>query len=196
MSNEKLSKSKYEVVVIGVSSGGLEALLQIIPKLPKDFELPIIIVNHMLPDADNFLVNFLNEKSQLNVMEAMEKERINKGKVYLAPANYHLLVEPDKTLSLSVDPPLNHSRPSVDILFETAAYAYSGKLIGVVLTGANFDGTIGLNKIKQTGGLTIVQDPQTAKSKAMPRSAIDQVNPHHIIPLNKIASFIVKLCTN
>ena len=196
MPNEKLSKSKYEAVVIGVSTGSFEALLRIIPKLPEDFELPIIIVNHMFPDADNFFINFLNEKSKLNVMEAMEKERINKGKVYLAPANYHLLVEPDKTLSLSVDPPLSYSRPSVDMLFETAAYAYSGKLIGVVLTGANFDGTAGLKKIKQAGGLTIVQDPQTAQSKAMPQSAIDQVNPHHIIPINKIASFIVKLCSN
>ena len=132
----------------------------------------------------------LNESCPLTVKEADEKEPIKPGFVYIAPANYHLLVEQNKTLSLSIDSKVCYSRPSIDVLFETAAEAYLSGLIGIILTGANDDGTIGLKKIKEKGGLTIAQDPATAESGVMPLSAIRENVVDQILPLAEIASFL------
>ena len=183
-------RNKYEAVVIGVSAGGMSALGMIIPELPPDFDLPVIIVQHRDEDSDTFLSEFLNTKSAVKVKEADEKEKILPGTVYIAPAGYHLLIEEDRTFSLSVDPLINYSRPAIDVLFESAADAYEDQLIGMVLTGSNADGSHGLKKIKNFGGMTLVQDPEEAESDYMPRAAILHCAPDHVLKLQEMAPFL------
>jgi two-component system chemotaxis response regulator CheB len=190
MSNKLMD---YEAIVIGTSVGGLNALQKILAPLPADFPLPMLVVQHRLPAPDDFLTFSLNESCPLTVKEADEKEPIKPGFVYIAPANYHLLVERDKTLSLSVDAKVCYARPSIDVLFETAAEAYLSGLIGIILTGANNDGTAGLKKIKEKGGLTIAQNPATAESGVMPLSAIRENVVGKILSLAEIALFLTQL---
>jgi len=184
---------RYEAIVIGVSSGGMNAMKALFANLPKDFKLPVIIVQHVSQHSDNIWIQLLNDKSSLEIKEADEKERIENGKVYIAPSNYHLLVEKDKTFSLSTDERVNFARPSIDVLFETAADAYKQTLIGVVLTGSNNDGSRGLKQIKELGGLTIVQQPQTAESPYMPASAIATSQPDYILPLEEIIKLLIEI---
>jgi len=186
-------KAKYEALVIGVSAGGMKALGEIIPKLPPNFRLSVIIVQHREKDANDFLANYLNKMSNLQVKEAKLRESINTGMIYLAPGGYHLLIEDDKTFTLSVEPQVNYARPSIDVLFESAAYVYGERLIGVILTGANRDGAQGLKKIKETGGVTIVQDPETAEYNQMPLAAIQATKVDHILKLNDIAPYLIHL---
>jgi two-component system chemotaxis response regulator CheB len=181
---------RYQAVVMGVSSGGMKALSTILPELPPDFPLCVIVVQHVHPTSNDFLARYLDEQCRVKVKEADEKEKILPGVVYLAPPNYHLLVEHDKTLSLSTEAPVNFARPSIDVLFETAAEAYGENVVGVILTGANNDGSQGLAAIKKAGGLAVVQDPETAEADAMPRSAIETVRPDHILPLGRIGPFL------
>ena len=180
----------FEAMVIGVSAGGLAALGKILPELSEDFPLAVLIVQHMRRDADGFLWRHLDTLSRLTVKEAEDKEAIQPKTVYIAPPDYHLLVEPDRTLSLSADERVNFSRPSIDVLFETAAEVYQQRLIGVILTGANNDGTHGLQTIKSYGGLAVVQSPESAESDAMPRSAIAEVAVDHIVPLDRMGQFL------
>ena len=182
----------YEAVVIGVSAGGMDALPIVLEALPDDFPVPILIVQHIGPHSDGYLSHYLDSICRLQVREAGEKEDLLPGKVYLAPANYHLLVEDDRTLSLSVDERVNFARPSVDVLFETASDAFGSRLVGIILTGANRDGSMGLKKIRQNGGLAIVQAPETAFADGMPRAAIAACPVDHILPLDQIGPF---LCT-
>ena len=142
----------FKAVVVGVSSGGLEALKILIPGLRPDLAAPVIIVQHMSPLADSYLPVRLDEISALTVKEAEDKEPLRPGVVYVAPPDYHLLAEADGSLSLSVDPKVNFSRPSVDVLFESASDAFGPALVGVILTGANQDGARGLARIKRRGG--------------------------------------------
>jgi len=186
---------QYEAIVIGVSAGGMNALKTLFSLLPEDFKIPIIIVQHVSPRSENVWIQLLNEKSHLDIKEADEKEKIEKGKVYIAPPNYHLLVEKNKTFSLSVDERVNFARPSIDVLFETAADAYQHHLIGVVLTGANNDGSKGIKRIKECGGLTIVQQPDTAESPYMPASAIATSPPDYILPLEEIIKLLIEIDT-
>ncbi len=181
---------KYEAVVIGVSTGGLNALSSIIPQLPKNYPLSVIIVQHRVNDSDNFLIEYINKLCDIKVKEALPRSAIEPGCVYISPSGYHLLVERDKRFSLSIDPPVSFAIPSIDVLFESAAVAYKDKLIGVILTGANSDGSRGMKTIKEYRGLTIVQDPKTAESSAMPTAATRIVDIDHILPLNKIGSFL------
>lgn len=183
----------YEAIVIGGSVGGINALQTVLAPLPADFRLPILVVLHRLPVQEDLLTYALNESCYVTVKEANQNEYIKPGWVYMAPTDYHLLVERDKTLSLSIDPKVCYSRPAIDVLFETAAEAYLAGLIGIILTGANHDGTAGLKKIKQYGGLTIAQDPDTAESKVMPRSAIDENVIDKIFSLAEISSFLTQL---
>jgi two-component system, chemotaxis family, protein-glutamate methylesterase/glutaminase len=184
---------KYEAIVAGISSGGMNALKIIFSLLPADFRLPVIIVQHVGANSDNAWIKMLNEKSNLILKEADEKEKIKAGHVYFAPANYHLLVEKDKTFSLSNDEKVNFARPSIDVLFESASDAFGKNLIGIIFTGSNNDGAKGLKYIKDNGGLVIVQDPATAESPYMPGAAIDSARPHHILPLNEIIKLLIKL---
>ena len=183
----------YEAIVIGVSSGGLKVMKIMFSLLPKDFSIPIIIVQHIGKYSENSWIKLLGDKSNLEIKEADEKEEIEKGKVYIAPANYHLMIESDKTFSLTIDERVNFARPSIDVLFESAAEAYQNKLIGVVLTGSNNDGSKGIKRIKECGGLTIVQDPETAESNYMPASAIEAILPDYILPIEEIIKLLISI---
>ncbi len=189
--------SNYQAIVIGASAGGMDALRVILSSMPNDFPVPVIIVQHLSPDKpDHYLAEYLNNRCNLNVKEADEKESIEAGNVYIAPAAYHLLVETDRSFSLSVNDKIRFCRPSIDVLFESAAEAYSTELIGIILTGANSDGAEGLKTIKESGGLTVVQDPETAESNSMPRSAIEACDVDHILPLNEIPGLLLAATMN
>lgn len=183
----------YELVVIGTSAGGLNALQVILSGLSPEFKLPIVIVQHRLPVAEEFMVFTLQETCLLKVKEADEGDQIERGRIYIAPANYHVLVERNGRLSLSVDEKVCYSRPSIDVLFETAADAYNHQLIGIILTGANRDGTEGMSKIKQKGGLTIAQDPHTAEVDIMPRSPIAYGVVDKVLALDEIAHYLNRI---
>ncbi len=185
-----------EAVVIGTSAGGLQALTMLIPPLPKNFDKAMIVVSHIQEGSDDFLARYLDGISAIRIKEANEKEAILSGTVYVAPAGYHLLVEDDRTFALSTEGPVNYSRPSIDVLFESAAEVYADKLVGVILTGANSDGARGVRAVKQAGGLVVVQDPETAESSAMPRAAIDATHIDHVLELPEIASFLSNLDLN
>jgi two-component system, chemotaxis family, protein-glutamate methylesterase/glutaminase len=187
------AKKRYEAVVIGSSAGGLNALKTIFRGLDSNFSLPVIIVQHISPDSDNYLIHILNDMKILKVKEADEKELPLSGMAYIAPPNYHLLVEPDRTFTLTVDERVNYARPSIDVLFETAAEAWRDRLIGIILTGANNDGSKGLKRIKELGGLVIVQDPDTAEVDSMPRAAILATEADYILPLGEIPAILNEL---
>jgi two-component system chemotaxis response regulator CheB len=184
---------KYEAIVIGVSSGGMITLNTILRHLPSDFALSIIIVQHQHPESDDFIAKFLDARCSLTVKQADEKESILPGVIYITPPNYHLMIEEDRTFSLTIDKRVHYARPSIDILFETAADVFGEKLVGIILTGANEDGNHGLRKIKESGGLTIVQDPDTAEVDTMPKAAIASTKVDYILPLEKIGLFICTL---
>jgi len=159
-------------VVIGASAGGVQALSQVLPSLPVDFPLPVLVVVHIPPRRDNALVDLFAGKCRIPVKEAEDKEPLEPGTIYFAPPDYHLLVEAGGTLALSSDEPVNHSRPAIDVLFESAADAFGTGLAGIVLTGANSDGAEGLRAICAAGGQAIVQDPVSAEVATMPRAAL------------------------
>ncbi len=184
---------QYEAIVIGVSSGGMNALKYLFSELPADYLIPIIIVQHVSAHSDNEWIKTLNNTSNLNIKEADEKEKIETGNVYIAPANYHLMLEKDKTFSLTIDERVNFARPSIDVMFESAAEAFQKKLIGIVLTGSNSDGAKGIKRISELGGLAIIQDPETAESPTMPSSAIAAVQPDYILSLEKIVQLLIKI---
>lgn len=172
MKAEPVSQA-LRAIVIGTSAGAVTALLRILPALPADYPLALIIVVHLPPHTDSSLASLLASRCQIVVKEAEDKEPICPGTAYLAPTNYHLLVEPDFKLSLSSDEPVLYSRPSIDVLFESAADAYGNELAGVILTGANGDGSRGLRAVSNAGGLVFVQSPDSAEASAMPQAALD-----------------------
>jgi two-component system chemotaxis response regulator CheB len=179
-----------EIIVIGGSAGSVDAVLQIIPRLPHDFSFSVVLILHRKPTSDNLLQNLLQNRTALKVKEAEDKEPILKGIVYLAPANYHLLIEADHTFSLDASEKINYSRPSIDITFECAAEAYSDKAIGIVLTGANADGAKGLKAIAANGGYCIVEDPATAQVPTMPEQAAKLVPYALTMPLEELSTFL------
>jgi two-component system chemotaxis response regulator CheB len=183
----------YEAIVLGVSAGGLAALGALLPALPASFALPIAIVQHVGAQSDGYLAEFLDRASAIGVKEAEDKELMQSGTAYLAPPGYHLLVERDRSLALSVDGRVNHCCPSIDVLFESAAAAFGPALIGVILTGANRDGAEGLRMVRQQGGLAIVQNPDGAQSPVMPRAALDAAGADHVLPLDHIAPLLMRL---
>ena len=183
-------KNKYLAVVIGSSAGGMVALSAILSGIKKHFFLPVFIVQHTSPDADNYLAKHLDKLSEISVKEAEDKEKVCRGTVYIAPPNYHILIEKDETITLSVDPKVNYARPSVDVLFESAAEVYGKNLIGIVLTGANHDGAKGLKFIKELGGMAIVQNPETAEIGVMPAAAIKETKVDHILNLEEICHLL------
>lgn len=185
----------FQAVVVGVSTGGVSALAKLLGQLPAEFPLPILIVQHIGPNAGSGLVKLLDERCLLRVKEADEQDEILPGTVYLAPANYHLLVEHGGFLSLSADPHVSFARPSVDVLFESAAEVFGPDLIGVVLTGANFDGSRGLKTIKQKGGVAIVQDPADAEARQMPQAAIAATRVDHVVVLDGMAALLQELAS-
>lgn len=188
-----MQPSRYKAVVMGLSAGGMQALKAFIPALPSSFPLPVAITQHNSENSDGFLADYLNGLGALTVKEAEDKEPLCSGHAYLAPAGYHLLIEDDQTFSLSVDPRVNYCCPSIDVLFESAADAFGESLIGIVLTGANGDGSRGLRTIKARGGVTIVQDPETAESRYMPQAALEATVVDHVVTLEELAPLLVQL---
>lgn len=184
---------KYEAIVIGASAGGIYALKNIFTGLKKSFSIPILIVQHVSVRSEGFIAYFLNQLTNLEVKEAVGGERIEKGKGFIAPANFHMLVEEDKTISLNVEEKVNYARPSIDVLFETAALAFKSKLVGVLLTGANSDGAEGMALIKKMGGLTIAQNPQTSEISVMPQSAINLGCVDKVLDLENVVDLLNSL---
>jgi two-component system chemotaxis response regulator CheB len=181
------------LIVMGTSLGGLSALRTVLGNLPGDFAVPIAIVQHRHKESDNNLSCFLQQYVSLPIREVEDKDKTQPKQIYLAPADYHLLVESGH-FSLSTDDPVSYARPSIDVLFESAAEVYGSDLIGVLMTGANQDGAKGLAQIKARGGLVIVQDPKTAESPIMPEAAIASVQVNWILPLEQIAPCLLRLC--
>lgn len=189
-------KRVIEAVVIGASAGGVHALLRLLTGLPDNFHLPIVAVLHLPEGRDSQLVELFQHRLPIDVREAADKESIAPATLYFASAGYHLLVETDRSFSLSCEAPVHYSRPSIDVLMESAADAYGASLAGILLTGANFDGAAGLAKIQQQGGLTVVQDPAEAEVAAMPEAAIRVLRPNLILTLDGIRSLLLKLDGN
>jgi two-component system, chemotaxis family, protein-glutamate methylesterase/glutaminase len=188
-----LDQSRFDLVIVGASWGGLQALRWVLEGLPADFPTPIVVAQHRSADSSDVMVRMIQSHSPLIISEASDKDVIEPGHVYIAPPDYHLLVEPGH-LALSIDESVHHSRPSIDVAFESAADAYADRLVGVILTGANEDGSAGLRRIRETGGVTVVQDPATAARPEMPAAAIDAVTGARVLPLRKIAPFLVEIC--
>jgi len=179
-------------VVIGASAGALEALSAILPQLPAGYPLPIFVVVHLPADKKSVLAELLAAKCALKVQEAEDKDAIRPGHVYVAPPDYHLLIEEGDALSLSDDEPVLFSRPSIDVLFESAAEVYGPRLIGVVLSGANSDGADGAKAIASTGGVVVVQNPKGAFSATMPEAAIEACPSALVVDLPDIAAYLRK----
>ncbi|PYE23498.1 two-component system chemotaxis response regulator CheB [Rhizobium sp. PP-F2F-G20b] len=188
-----MSDVRPQAVVIGASAGALEALTIILPALPADFPVPIMLVVHIPGDKRSVLAELFQAKCRIRVMEVEDKEPLAGGTAYFAPPNYHLLVEGNRTLSLSSDEPVMFSRPSIDVLFESAADAFGAALVGIVLTGANHDGARGLRAISNAGGHAVVQDPATAFAAAMPEGAIARCPEARVLPLDAIAAYLQKV---
>lgn len=184
---------EFKAVVIGTSSGGLQALTTVLKRLPKEFPPSIIIICHRLPTPDTYLTEYLNSICQVEVRDAENLSPISPNAIYIAPPEYHLLIADDLTFNLTQDPLVNASRPSIDITFETAAETYAEKLIGIILTGANNDGAIGLQKIKNLGGYTMVQNPNSATAAIMPEAALKLVEPDFVGSLEEIACHLCQL---
>ena len=186
-----MSAGNHDAVVMGASAGAVEALMAILPALPAGFPLPVMVVVHVPPDRRSALAALFAESCQLEVKEAEDKEVTRGGVIYFAPANYHLLVEPDLSLSLSNEEPVHYSRPAIDVLFETAADAYGDRLVGIVLTGASKDGAAGLRAVGEAGGLTLVQDPLTAEAAVMPAAALEAWPASRSLAPREIAALLV-----
>lgn len=182
----------FELVVVGASHGGLSALQIFLPALARDFPLPVVVVQHRGRDGDD-LCQFLRRRSALPLGEPEDKEELVPGRVYLAPRDYHLLVERDG-FALSTEAPVSYARPSINVLFESAADVYRERTIGVILTGANHDGARGLARIKSYGGLAVAEEPASAESRGMPEAAIAATHVDAILPLAEIAPYLNQLC--
>jgi two-component system chemotaxis response regulator CheB len=183
----------FRAVALGVSTGGVSALKRLLGGLPADFPLPLLVVAHLTASADDGLAVLLDRLCAISVKEADEGELLRPATVYIAPANYHLLVEKECRLALSVHAPVNFARPSIDVLFESAALAFGTALVGVLLTGAGADGSRGLLRIQQCGGRVIVQDPVDAEMPAMPESALRLLRADHLLALAQMPALLQQL---
>lgn len=181
---------RYAAVVIGTSAGGLEALTRLVEDLPAGYRLPLLVVQHVPPNGPTQLAEIFSRKTALRVTEARDKAPVEGATLYFAAPGYHLLIERDLSLALSQDDPVHFSRPSIDVLFESAADAWGERLVGVLMTGANEDGAAGLEAIGRAGGLTIVQDPDEAEVDVMPLAALQRFAPDHCLPLREIAALL------
>ncbi len=184
----------YACVVIGASLGGLEAVATLLRSLGPDFSAPVAIAQHRTAAySDGDLSAIWQRSTSLVIRDAEDKEVIERHRIYVAPADYHLLIESPDQVALSTDPPVLHARPSIDVLFERAAEVFADKLIGVILTGASADGSQGLKAIRERGGCALVQDPATAECAVMPRSAIAATSVNHVLPLPDLGRLLTAL---
>ena len=181
---------RIDAVVIGASAGGIEALSLLLPALPRGMRAPVFVVLHLPRERPSLLVEIFQPKCALPIREAEDKEPVDAGTVYVAPPDYHLLVDAGPRLSLSADDPVHFSRPSIDVLFESAADLYRDRLLAILLSGANEDGAAGADRVRRRGGVTIVQDPRSARSSLMPQSALNLFQPTHVLALDAIAAML------
>lgn len=179
------------IIVVGTSAGGLKALEMILRGLPRGFPIPIVAVQHRSRESSDAYAEVVGKGSAVPVREIEDDEVLRAPGVYLAPPDYHVLIEPGRIV-LSVDEAVSYSRPSIDVLFESAADVYGARVLAVLLTGANADGAKGLVRIKQAGGQAIVQDPRTAESPEMPAAGIASANVDRVLPLEEIAAELVR----
>ncbi|MFC6338781.1 chemotaxis protein CheB [Pseudomonas sp. CCM 7891] len=188
-----VSVAGIKAIVVGASAGGVEALLSIFGALPQGFQLPIIVVLHLPDERSSHLAEVFARRVSMTVVEARDKEVIGAATLYFASPGYHLSVEHDRSLSLSQEERVHHSRPAIDYLFESAADTYGPGLLAILLTGANRDGAQGLAHVKLRGGTTVVQDPEEARVAVMPLAALALHTPDHILTLNRISGLLASL---
>jgi two-component system chemotaxis response regulator CheB len=186
---------RYAITVVGTSWGGLAALRELVSCLPDDLPIPVVLIQHRHKMSDESLPRLLQDRTGLDVCEAEDKMPIEAGHVYVAPADYHLLIEPDNYFTLSVEEPVRYSRPSIDVTFTSAADVFGAKSIGVVMTGANADGAAGLWRIAERGGAALVQEPATAESPTMPAASLEAVPKARVLVLSQIGSAIAELAS-
>jgi two-component system chemotaxis response regulator CheB len=182
----------YSIVAMGTSWGGLSAMMKLLGALPEEFSIPIVVVQHRSKESDRLLVQLLQDVTPLKVCEVEDKDGLCAGTVHIAPANYHILIETGYA-SLTTEDAVRYSRPSIDVMFASAADTYRSETIGVVLTGANEDGASGLAHIVKRGGRALIQDPKTAEIPIMPEAAIRAVPTAEVIPLTGLAPRLVEL---
>lgn len=186
----------YDVVGIGASWGGVDALCKLVAALPKDWFVPIVIVQHLHPSSGAALERILGKLTSLAVHDVEDKDIMEVGHIYIAPANYHLLIEQDKSFSLSIDAPVNYSRPSIDVTFNCLAKVFQRRCIGLVMTGANNDGAEGIKTIKAEGGYVMVQSPESAEAPIMPEAAIATGVVDAILPPEALVPHLLQLLHN
>ena len=179
----------YDLVVVGTSWGGLAALRTLVAGLPETFSMALVLIQHRHKDSDHLLRVLLQERSALEVSEVEDKMPLEHGRIYVAPPDYHTLVEPGH-FSLSTEAPVRYSRPSIDVTFSSAADSYGHRTVGIVLTGANADGAFGLRQISDRGGMAIIQDPSTAESPTMPAAAVKAVPRARVMPLPELVAYL------
>jgi two-component system, chemotaxis family, protein-glutamate methylesterase/glutaminase len=183
----------YKAIVIGGSAGSFQVVTKILSSLPKTLSIPVLLSMHRLKHVRSGFLEALELKSNLPIIEPNDKEQIKAGRAYLAPANYHMYIELGNRIALSTEEPMHHSRPSIDLSFMTAAQAYREKLIGIILSGANSDGALGLQKVKEYNGVTIVQDPDECQVRTMSEAAIKQTKIDYIFTTDQIIKFLLKI---
>lgn len=187
MTPAQLTHRPVDSIVIGASVGGVEALSVLLPALPVRLGASVFIVLHLPREVPSMLVEIFKHKCALPVREAEDKEPVEPGTVYFAPPDYHLLVDQGPRIALSADDPVNFSRPSIDVLFESAADVFAERLLGIILTGASNDGALGLEAVYRAGGITIVQEPGSAQASLMPRSALERIPVDYVFSLEQMA---------
>ncbi len=183
----------YKGIIIGGSAGSFQIITKILSSLPTNFKYPVFLCLHRLKHVRSGFIEALEIKSKLPIVEPEDKTIIKKGVVYLAPSNYHMYIDYTQRFSLSTEPAVNYSRPSIDLSFFSASASYREKLVGIILSGANKDGAKGIESVKKLGGLTIVQDPKEAQIKTMPNSAIELIKPDYVLTTDKICKFLNEL---
>lgn len=190
---KKLQNRVFKAIVIGASAGGIKALLRLLPVLPENFSLPVIVVLHMPEIFESKLAEIFRQHVKIPVQQAQDKESIKSGHLYFAPPGYHLSIETDYSFSLSCEEPVHYSRPAIDLLMTSAADAYGNNLAGFLLTGASQDGAEGLAYIKEVGGFTVVQNPREAEIAIMPQAAINLQQPDLILSLDDMCKLLLDL---
>lgn len=185
--------NKIKHIIIGGSAGSFKIVSEIVGALPKNYPFSVIFILHRLRHIKKGFAEALSTKSEMQITEPFDKDFIELGKIYIAPANYHLFLEPNKTFALSVEEPVNHSRPSIDLSFSTAGKSLKSDILGILLSGANKDGAIGLRHIKENGGYTIVQKPEDAVVRTMPDAALKEISPDKILTSKEIIDFLINL---
>jgi two-component system chemotaxis response regulator CheB len=188
-----IAARKPGAIIVAGSAGGVEALVKLLPVLPRGMQVPVICMLHLPANRESRLAELFADRMEVPVREAADKQPVESGTLYFAGSGYHLSVEQDRTFSLSCEPPVHFARPAIDVLMESAADVYGAELVGILLTGANHDGAAGMARIAECGGLTVVQDPADAQVATMPQAAIDAHRPGLVLPLAAIRELLLLL---